>query len=364
MIPPDDFPRVRSALLRWYARHKRAMPWRGAKDPYAVWVSEIMLQQTQVATVTPYFLQFMERFPTVERLAAASVHDVLKVWEGLGYYRRAHHLHRAAKVLVSGYAGRLPESAEALRHLPGIGRYTAGAIASIAFNADEPVLDGNVIRVFCRLFRIRSNPKSSATQKKLWATARALLSKGRAGAFNQALMDLGATVCTPRDPDCGRCPVRAWCAAFATGEQERLPRRATSRTVPHYDVGVAVIRRGSRFLIDQRRDDDPLGGGLWEFPGGKRHDGEAMEACVVREVKEELGLDVRPEALLCRVKHTYSHFRVTLHAYACRCDRGRPKMHECQAVRWVEFHELDRYAFPAGTHKILAALRGAEDARL
>ena len=195
-------------LLAWYRRHQRDLPWRRTRDPYAIWVSEIMLQQTQVATAIPYYERFLRRFPHVRALARAPMERVLKSWEGLGYYSRARNLRRAAQIVLAEHGGRLPEEPEALRKLPGIGRYTAGAISSIAFDRDEPVLDGNVIRVLCRVFLIRANPKSARTQKRLWKLAEELLPAGHASFFNQALMDLGATICMPSHPHCDRCPLR------------------------------------------------------------------------------------------------------------------------------------------------------------
>ena len=349
---------LRRKLLAWYARHARDLPWRRTRDPYAVWVSEIMLQQTQVATVIPYFARWMRRFPTVRRLAAADEADVLKAWEGLGYYSRARNLHRAAKEVVARYGGRLPRDVAALRALRGIGRYTAGAIASIAFGLDEPVLDGNVIRVLCRVFRIRQNPKAAPTRKRLWSLAEDLLPKGRASEFNQALMDLGATVCTPRDPRCDACPLAALCGANARGEQAKLPAMPTRKRTPHYDIAVGVIRRGDRILI-ARRPSEGLLGGLWEFPGGKTESGETPEQAVVREAAEEVGIAVRVEAPLTTVKHAYSHFRVTLHVFLCRHVRGRPQPIECDATKWITPAQLDAHAFPTANRKIFPALRRA-----
>lgn len=363
MSLPFEIPAVRRALLRWYRRHARDLPWRRSRTPYTVWISEIMLQQTQVATAAPHFERFIARFPDVATLAGADISDVLKAWEGLGYYGRARNLHRAAKAVMQKHSGELPHSVEELRSLPGIGPYTAGAIASIAFGEAEPTLDGNIIRVLCRLARERRRPTLAATRKRLWRIAHELVPPRTAGEFNEALMDLGATVCTPRLPDCGHCPLRRHCLAFKAGEQESLPKVPKRRKTPHYDVGIAVILRGRRVLIDQRPLDVPLGGGLWEFPGGKRHDGETIEECVVREAKEELGLKVRTEKPLCTVRHAYSHFRVTLHARVCRVVSGRARPHASQAIRWVTLDELDDYAFPAGSHKIIAALRREMEGR-
>jgi A/G-specific adenine glycosylase len=344
------------------------MPWRKTRDPYAIWVSEIMLQQTQVETVTPYFIRFMTRFPTVQALARAPIAAVLKLWEGLGYYSRARNMHAAAKKIASDFGGKLPRTAPELLTLPGIGRYTAGAIASIAFGQDEPVLDGNVTRVLCRVFRIRENPKGAATQEKLWSLARQVIPPGKAGLMNQALMDLGATVCVPRNPRCPTCPAGGknekpgflkkpgFCLARLHNEQNDIPLRIKRKPVPHYDIAAGIIWKGGRILIDQRRPEGLLGG-LWEFPGGKRRAGESLKAAVAREAREELGVWVKVIRPLVTVKHAYSHFRITLYAFECRYLSGRPRALGCAAWKWVRPSSLARYAFPAANHKIIAALR-------
>jgi len=345
-------------LARWYRRNGRDLPWRGRSDPYAIWVSEVMLQQTRVSAVVPYYARFLERFPDVAALADATLDDVLKAWEGMGYYGRARNLHAAARRVVAEFAGQLPRSIERLRELPGIGRYTAGAIASIAFDLDEPVLDGNVTRVLCRVFAVGADPRRAPTQKKLWALARKIIPPGRAGMFNQAMMDLGATVCVPRRPSCDACPLAKTCLALARGRQEELPVRAARKPTPHYDIAAAVVWRARRILIARRRPKGLLGG-LWEFPGGKRQRGETLRAAVVREVREEVGLDVTVRRALVNVDHAYSHFRITLHVFECDPAAGRARAIVPDAVRWVRLAELDAYAFPAANRRVIAALRRA-----
>ena len=346
---------VRRALLGWHRPEARGLPWRRRRDAYAIWVSEVMLQQTQVGTVIPYYERFLRRFGDIERLAGARLGEVLKLWEGLGYYSRARNLYRTAQQVVAEHGGRLPETVEALRALPGIGAYTAGAIASIAFGQDEAVLDGNVTRVLCRVFRITAPPKEVGTQKRLWRLARALLPSGKAGRFNEALMDLGATVCVPRGPRCEACPVGRWCESRARGEQERWPMRVKRAATPHYDIAAGVIYKGKRVLIDQRKEEGLLGG-LWEFPGGKRQGGETLEACLVREVREELGIEISVGEALMTVKHGYSHFRITLHVFECRWVSGRPRALECAAWKWVRLGELEDYAFPRANQKVIERL--------
>lgn len=345
----------RRRLLRHYRRHRRDLPWRRTRDPYAIWVSEIMLQQTQVATVEPYYQRFLSLFPTVRALAAARLDDVLKAWEGLGYYSRARNLHKAAAYVAETLGGQLPREAADLQTLAGIGRYTAGAIASIAFNQPAPILDGNVIRVLCRLGAIGANPKTAATNDMLWSWAARLVPARSPGDFNQAMMELGATLCTPVNPLCSRCPVVACCKAYATGRQHELPRKATAKPLPHHHAAVAVILRRGTVLIDQRRHKGLLGG-LWEFPGGKIQRNETAEQALAREVREEVGIAVQADQPLATVKHTYSHFRVTLHAYLCRHLAGRAKALGCDNIKWVKLGDLRRYAYPRATLKIIEAL--------
>jgi len=356
MRPDNHITLMRRRLRAWYARHARDLPWRRTLDPYAIWVSEVMLQQTRVATAVPYFERFLGRFPDVRTLARAPLDAVLKTWEGLGYYGRARNLHRAARTVVSDWGGQLPRTSGDLRRLAGVGRYTAGAIASIAFGLDEPVLDGNVTRVLCRVFRVGTAPASAKTQRRLWALARRLIPAGRAGRFNQALMDLGATVCTPRRPACPRCPLARLCLARAGGEEEKLPVKVRRRPIPHYEVAAGVVWKRGRILID-RRPSEGLLGGLWEFPGGRRRAGESLEDCVVREIREELGIRVRVRRPLVTVKHAYSHFRITLHVFECDYSSGRPKAIACAAWKWVRPNDLDGFAFPRANRKVIAELR-------
>ncbi len=321
-------------LLTWYAAHARPLPWRGHPDPYAVWVSEVMLQQTQVATVAPYFARWMARFPTVAALAAADEQEVLALWEGLGYYRRARALHRAAQEVVARYGGRLPADPARLQDLPGIGRYTAHAIASLAFGRDVPALDGNAKRVFARVFGVEEAVDTAAGEKRLWALAAEHLPQGQAAAYNQALMDLGATVCTPRAPRCASCPLRDLCRARRTGNPEAYPKKRRRAAVPHYTVVAAVIARQGLVLIAQRPPDGLLGN-LWEFPGGKVENGETLEAALRREIREELAVEIAVGQAVGVYRHAYTHFKVTLHAFHARLRVGEPQPRQVQALRWV-----------------------------
>jgi A/G-specific adenine glycosylase len=352
---------LQKALLGWFAETARDLPWRRTKDPYAIWVSEIMLQQTRVPAVVPYYERFLHRFPTVERLARARLDTVLKIWEGLGYYSRARHLHAAARKIVTEFDGRLPATREELLTLPGIGRYTAGAIASIAFGRREPLVDGNVTRVLCRVFRIRGNARDVAVQKRIWTIAEKLVPEGHAGQFNQALMELGSEICLPRDPRCDECPVSRVCEAKLRGEQDSLPTRVPKKQLPFHTVAVGVIYREGRILIDKRKPKGLLGG-LWEFPGGKKRHGETLQAALRREVREELAITVRVGRSLAIVDHTYSHFGVRIHAFECTYVSGTPHCLACADFKWVKPRDLGRYAFPAANKKIIETLRSRKRA--
>jgi A/G-specific adenine glycosylase len=348
--------RIHEALLQWFASNARDLPWRRTKDPYAIWVSEIMLQQTRVQAVVPYYEHFLKQFPTVQTLARTRLDTLLKLWEGLGYYSRARNLHRAAREVVARFGGRLPASREELLTLPGIGPYSAGAIASIAFDRPEPLVDGNVTRVLCRLFCVEGNPKKPAVQARIWSLAEELLPRNRVGQFNQALMELGSEVCLPRSPCCDECPLRHLCLARKRGEQDSFPARAPKKKRPFHTVVVGVIYRRGRILIDKRRPEGLLGG-LWEFPGGKQQRGESHPAALRREIREELALEVRVGPEIAAVDHTYTHFRIRLHAFECTWLSGEPRCVTCTDVKWVRPGDLGRYAFPAANKKIITILR-------
>ena len=356
-----DIACFRAALLAWYDAHARDLPWRGDISPYHTWVSEIMLQQTQAATVIPYFLRFIERFPTVQALADASLDDVLKSWEGLGYYRRAHNLHKTARIIVEQHDGKLPRDEKALLALPGIGRYTAGAIRSIAFGDSAPVLDGNVKRILARLDDIETSIDERETEKRLWARAADLLDPHRPGDFNQAMMELGATICLPASPACDVCPVADFCLARARGVQTQRPVRTPRQRIPHYDVAAGVVWHATdpeRFLIAQRPAGGMLGG-LWEFPGGKQEPGEDLPQTLVRELMEELEIRVTVGEKFAEVKHAFTHFRITLHAFHARHIAGEPQRIGVDDWRWVTLDELDEFAFAKTDRAIIAAMKGA-----
>jgi A/G-specific adenine glycosylase len=340
-------------LIFWYENNARELPWRGILDPYGVWVSEIMLQQTQVETVIPYYVRWMKQFPTLKALSEASQQQVLSLWEGLGYYGRARNFQRAAQIVMTDWGGEIPHDPLKLLTLPGIGRYTAGAIASIAFNQDIPVLDGNVRRVLARHFNVEIPARSPAGEKLLWKIAGDHLPFGKAGSYNQALMDLGALICTPKLPTCPVCPLNGSCLAFINNLQQERPVQLKRRKVPHYVVTAAVIIRHPNFLIAQRPENSLLGG-LWEFPGGKQVPDESLEACLKREIWEELGAEIAVGSKLGVYRHAYTHFRITLHAFFCTLPEGsNPSPLQVQDFRWVELKDLS--SFPMGkTDRMIA----------
>ena len=324
-----------SRALHWYRENARRLPWRDHPDPYAIWVSEIMLQQTRVETVIPYFERWMERFPTVEKLASASQQQVLGIWEGLGYYSRARNLHRAAQIVVEEYSGELPRDTDLLLRLPGIGRYTAGAITSIAFGMDEPTLDGNIRRVLARVFDVRQPARSKEGGSLLWELAGANLPPGQADEYNQALMELGATVCTPHAPKCTQCPLADLCVAYSLGVQAERPVKTPKAEIPHHTVTAAILQRDGQVLIAQRPPEGLLGG-MWEFPGGKVKPGEALVACISREIREELSVEITVGREIGVYQHAYTHFRVTLHAFLCGMNGGEPRNLYHTALAWAD----------------------------
>ncbi|MBF2085999.1 A/G-specific adenine glycosylase [Thermoleptolyngbya sp. C42_A2020_037] len=352
-----DLAELRRSLLIWYTNHGRDLPWRRSRDPYAIWISEIMLQQTQVKTVIPYYERWLTQFPTVTALAAADQTQVLKAWEGLGYYARARNLHRAAQVIVEQHGGQFPADLVTVLTLPGIGRTTAGGILSAAFNQPVPILDGNVKRVLARLLALAVPP--SRALAALWQASGAILDPQRPRDFNQALMDLGATCCTPRNPACLLCPWRSHCLAHQRNMQNELPIAEARAPLPHKQIGVAVIWNEQGDILIDRRKPEGLLGGLWEFPGGKIEPGETVQDCIRREIREELGIEIEVGDRLMVIDHAYTHFRVTLNVYHCRHVSGDPQPIECDEVRWVTAAELDQFPFPKANLQIIEAIRAA-----
>jgi A/G-specific adenine glycosylase len=340
---------LRRRLLAWYADHARDLPWRRSRDAYGVWVSEIMLQQTQVATVRDYFQRFVKAFPTVEKLAAAEEQQVLRLWEGLGYYRRARQLHAAARVLVAEYGGEFPQDVDELQSLPGIGRYTAGAIASIAFDVRAPILEANTIRLLSRLIAYRDDPLKSAGQKLLWQTAHDFLPRKNASEFNQALMELGSLVCTPVAPKCGECPLSSVCQAHAAGLQHEIPpAKAKQKFTDVREVAVIVGRNG-QVLMRQCAEGERWAG-LWDFP---RFAVEAEGPLfardeIVNKVRAQTGVACSLGPLVKTFKHGVTRYRITLDCYGAEHQSGRPQL----PAQWILITQLSEIPLSTTGRKI------------
>lgn len=343
---------LRARLLDWYHENRRDLPWRHSRDPYAIWLSESMLQQTRVETVIPYYERFLARFPDVETLADAPLDDVLGVWAGLGYYSRARNLHAAARRVVDDHQGEIPDDPQALRALPGVGRYTAGAVASIAFDRPEPVVDGNVTRVLSRLYGLRENVKRPATIRRLWDLAGELAPGPQPGDLNQALMELGATLCTPRSPQCPRCPLRRRCVAQREGDAEALPVSAKPAARKALTAVVAWIPRRGRVLAVKRPRGGLLGG-LWDLPGGEIQPGEAPELALRRCLLEGVGLHVDSLEPLGAVQQVLTHRDLTLQVFRCGEARGRVRLQGFEAHRWLSPDSLRKLPQGRATRQAL-----------
>lgn len=347
---------LRTTLLSWYARHHRKLPWRETRDPYRIWISEVMLQQTQVKTVIPYYERFLSRFPTPGALAEADLQEVLKEWEGLGYYARARNLHRAMGRVMTRHDGKIPDDRDAFLALPGVGPYIAAAVLSIAFDRPLAVVDGNVKRLLARLLMMVEPVNDGRGHAVFQKAADRLLDVEAPAAFNQAMMEMGAVVCTPRDPGCAACPMKGFCRAFQAGRVGEFPVRMKKRAVPTHRVAVGVIEKNGRYLITRRKPDGLLGG-LWEFPGGKIRDGETAADACVREILEETGLDVMVASKIAEVRHAYTHFKIRMSVFLCRYRSGRVRLSGPVDHRWIGLSELDAYPFPKANHKFIPALK-------
>lgn len=334
-------------LLAWYHKNKRDLPWRRTKDPYKIWVSEMMLQQTTVATVIPYFERWFNLFPTVNDLAKADIQDVLKAWQGLGYYARARNLHKAAQVIAAEHQGKVPKDAVLIRQLPGFGPYSTGAVLSIAYDLPLTIIDANVRRVVMRLLALEGradNTQDAAVDVYL----KKVFPDKEAGNFNQALMELGALVCRSKEPLCLMCPVSSFCVAYAKGRQEIIPQPKIKAIKEVYAV-IAIIKKQNKLFIQQRPATGLLAD-MWEFPGGKIEKGETKEKALVREVKEELGIDVLSSVHLFDVTHFYTQFKVKLAVFACEV-KAYPMLNAKR--KWVDSKSIRRYPMPSGSAKIL-----------
>ncbi len=343
---------VTQRLLAWYRGHRRDLPWRRTSDPYAIWISEVMLQQTQVATVVPYFERFLAAFPTIAALAAGEEREVLRLWEGLGYYRRARQMHQAARMLVDEYQGAFPRDLASVRNLPGIGRYTAGAIVSIAFDLPAPILEANTVRLLSRLIGYCGDTSSAAGQKLLWQTAESLLPAHGSGELNQSLMELGSLVCTPRNPACPQCPLAARCAARRLGMQEQIPRLRAKPTIETVREAAVVLWRGDYLLLRQPAEGERWAG-LWDFLRFPlaASDEPALGLELTNSIRRQTGLRARPREHIATLKHGVTRFRIKLDCFHARCQPGRGKL-IAGVWQWVKPAELSGYPLSTTGRKV------------
>lgn len=355
-LSPDLCDGIRRQLGAWYDDLKRDLPWRRTGDPYAVWVSEVMLQQTQVKTVIPYYHRFMTLFPDVRHLARADDMMILKVWEGLGYYTRARNMHRAAQQIVKVSGGEMPREWRDLRQLPGVGDYIAAAVLSIAHGQPYAVVDGNVKRVLARLYLMAVPVNQASGHKAYQAMADQLLDHSDPGRHNQAMMELGAVICAPKTPSCGQCPVHSFCEARRNGQTHCYPTRTRRAGVPHKQLVAGVVLKNGRLLLTQRPGEGLLAG-LWEFPGGLLEADEDSAAACARWIEETTGLKVRVERHVVAVRHAYTHFKIHMELFVCVWQQGRVRLNGPAAFRWVSIAQLEAYPLHKAVHKALPALR-------
>lgn len=351
-------------LIEWYNDHKRDLPWRKVSDPYKIWVSEIMLQQTRVETVIPYYQRFLEAFPTIFDLAEANQQQVLKLWEGLGYYSRGRNLHYAAKQVVDEFDGNVPSTYKEILSLKGVGPYTASAILSIAYQKKYAVVDGNVIRVIARYNGITSDIRKTATKKAVQEFVDDAVPELNPGDFNQAVMELGATVCIPSNPDCGSCPLQTDCVAWNSAQTETIPYKSPAKKVPHHQIAVGIIVNENDEVLIALRPQDSMLGGLWEFPGGKQEENETLEETLYRELKEELNVETEIFEKVQELKHAYSHFKITMHAFWCKIKRGKPEPRSSDKLKWVNLNGINEHPFPKANKNIINNLMSLKEQSL
>ncbi len=335
-------------LIDWYVKQKISLPWRDLNpNLYRTWISEIMLQQSQVKTVIPYFNSWFKKFPDITSLANATIDEVLKSWEGLGYYRRAHYIHKASKLIIKKHNGKIPDTYVELIKVPGIGDYTASAILGIGHNLPFFAVDGNFIRVFSRVFKIKGSKSKLTKQIKKNLSQRAIIDFA---SFNQAVMDLGRTICRPI-PACSLCPISIECLAHKHLQTDKYPQKSIKKNKPNYNVVVGIIYKKDNFIITQRKNEGLLGG-LWELPGGKIKKGETRENALIREIREELNITIDIKKKLPEIRHEYSHFKVKIYPYICSYNGGKVALVGPVAWGWMNMNEVKTKSFPKATHKV------------
>ena len=346
-----DFPAL---LISWYRKNKRLLPWRDEVDPYKIWLSEVMLQQTQVDTVIPYYKKWIQRFPDINSVAEASQDEVLKYWEGLGYYSRCRNFHKACQIVDNDYDREIPNQLEGFRKLPGVGDYTAAAVLSFAFKRAIPVIDGNVSRVMSRLVKFSEPVEKGRTifrkQLKEW------IDPENPGEFNQAMMELGSLVCFRNQPHCFKCPITGFCAGYKSGSPVKYPRKVSRSPIPHKTMASAVIWNDNKFFI-QKRPSDSLLGGLWELPAIEVTDKKSKEHQLAKGIQECIGFEIQPVTKIGAVLHAYSHFKVTLHGYHCWVIKNSLPENTTKKQRWISPDGISHYPFPKVNHKLFEILQ-------
>ncbi len=338
-------------LLLWYSENKRLLPFRKTSDPYKIWLSEVMLQQTKMKTVIPYYNRWLKHYPTLQSVAKARIDSLLKLWEGLGYYQRCRNFHKALKIVVTNYKGNIPNSYKHFIDFPGVGEYTAGAVLSIAFNKPIPAIDGNVKRVMSRILGIKN--LTIYNKRRIKKTIYKFIPIDNPGNFNQALMELGALLCTPKKPNCTKCPIAKYCNAYKTSNPELYPLPKVARKTPHYIIVTGIIWRDTKFYI-QKRDENSMLGGLWEFPGGKVENNESLERALKREIEEECGIIPIIKGKIGCVNHSYSHFSISLNSF--HCIEGNQKIKFSENGVWITNREIGSYPFPRANHKLFTLI--------
>ena len=336
-----------SAIIYWYNNNKRLLPFRSSKDPYKIWISETMLQQTQMKTVIPFYERWVNKLPTIESVAMTNIDSLLKLWEGLGYYRRCRNFHHASKIIVEDYKGVIPSDYESFKGLPGVGDYTAGAVLSISFGIPIPAIDGNVRRVMARLYGFKHLKRYNVTI--IYKAITRALNNVNPSDFNQGLMELGALICKPESPKCFKCPLSINCKGYQSGNPANYPQKKVKRVIPHFNVVTAIIWREDTFYI-QKRSDDKMLGGLWEFPGGIVENGETLEMALLRELKEECNLNARILKKATSIEHRYSHYSITMHCYYC--EEKDDKIASITNSNWIKKNQISQYSFPKANHKV------------
>jgi A/G-specific adenine glycosylase len=331
--------KLQTKLLKWFQENKRSLPWRGVKDWYKIWISEVMLQQTQVDTVIPYYHRFIEKFDSVKKLANASQEEILKIWEGLGYYSRARNLQKAAQLFVSQYKSQLPTNREELLRIPGFGPYTTNAVLSIAFNQPYGVMDGNVKRVIARLFAIKEDVRDIKTQKKIQYLIDTLLPLEFPGDFNEAIMELGATICKPSSPICTICPISAECEAYKNGIADILPYKSLKPPIPSRGSLACIIFQNNHYLIVKRPQHEMLAG-LWEFPVLSMNSGKNNAEQDIVAIREHFNLRTSYIKSWPAIKHTYTHFRFNLHSKLFRSSTKEFRSEFYDAFQWLKIEDI------------------------